>query len=295
MIVITLTKVPASLRGDLTKWCQEIQTGVYVGNVSAKIRDLLWKRIMDNIGNGEATIAYNTNTELGYTFRTTRRDQDVVDLDGITLIKQLNEVPGEIKHGFSNAAKYHQARLKTVKEGRTKNKSENKNFIALDLETTGLDPLSSEIIAVGAVKKVGNDEEIFSRYIKISGNIPHVISKLTGLNDEILQEQGEDLSDVLDDLLVFLSDDTIIGYNLKFDMQFLEGALEKTNKSPLKNRFIDLMPRVKKVELFLDNYRLETVLDKYGIENRSPHNALEDSKATLELAFKLIENGKLRI
>ena len=32
MIVITLSKVPASLRGDLTKWCQKVQTGVYVGN-----------------------------------------------------------------------------------------------------------------------------------------------------------------------------------------------------------------------------------------------------------------------
>ncbi len=45
MIVITLTKVPNSLRGDLTKWYQEIQTGVYVGNVTAKIRDELWNRI----------------------------------------------------------------------------------------------------------------------------------------------------------------------------------------------------------------------------------------------------------
>lgn len=42
MIVVTLTKVPQSLRGDLTKWYQEVQTGVYVGNVSARIRDLLW-------------------------------------------------------------------------------------------------------------------------------------------------------------------------------------------------------------------------------------------------------------
>ena len=40
MIVITLSKTPASLRGDLTKWCQEIQTGIYVGSVNAKVRDL---------------------------------------------------------------------------------------------------------------------------------------------------------------------------------------------------------------------------------------------------------------
>ena len=56
MIVITLTKVPQSLRGDLTKWYQEVQAGVYVGNVSARIRDLLWDRIIKNFGKGEATL-----------------------------------------------------------------------------------------------------------------------------------------------------------------------------------------------------------------------------------------------
>lgn len=45
MIVVTLSKVPPSLRGDLTKWYQEIQTGVYVGSVNARVRDLLWERI----------------------------------------------------------------------------------------------------------------------------------------------------------------------------------------------------------------------------------------------------------
>jgi CRISPR-associated endoribonuclease Cas2 subtype I-E len=54
MIVITLSKVPPSLRGVLTKWCQEVQTGVYVGRFSARIRDSLWERIQRDIGSGEA-------------------------------------------------------------------------------------------------------------------------------------------------------------------------------------------------------------------------------------------------
>lgn len=57
MIVITLSKTPASLRGDLTKWCQEIQTGIYVGSVNAKVRDLLWERVQKNIGQGEAVFS----------------------------------------------------------------------------------------------------------------------------------------------------------------------------------------------------------------------------------------------
>ena len=106
MIVITLSKTPASLRGDLTKWCQEIQTGIYVGSVNAKVRDLLWERVQKNIGQGEATLVYNTNNELGYTFRTTRLDRKIVDFDGIPLLKHVNVTPN-LKLGFSNAAKYH--------------------------------------------------------------------------------------------------------------------------------------------------------------------------------------------
>lgn len=91
MIVITLSKVPMSLRGDLTKWCQEVQTGVYVGNFSARIRDLLWERITKSIGNGEATLIYSTNNELGYTFRTTRKDKQVINFDGLPFIKHLKK------------------------------------------------------------------------------------------------------------------------------------------------------------------------------------------------------------
>ena len=48
MTVITLKKVPASLRGDLTKWMQEIATGVYVGNFSTRVRQYLWERICNS-------------------------------------------------------------------------------------------------------------------------------------------------------------------------------------------------------------------------------------------------------
>ena len=111
MIVITLTKVPKALRGDLTKWYQEIQTGVYVGNVSARVRDSLWSRIVKNIGQGQATMVYNANNEIGYQFKTTRRDHQVVDFDGIPLMMRLAADQPIGKYGYSNAAKFHKARV----------------------------------------------------------------------------------------------------------------------------------------------------------------------------------------
>ena len=54
MIVITLTDCPPALRGDLTKWLQEINTGVYVGHVSARVRDEIWKRVRESAKGGPA-------------------------------------------------------------------------------------------------------------------------------------------------------------------------------------------------------------------------------------------------
>lgn len=54
MLVITVKNCPPKLRGDLTKWLIEIDTGVFVGNLSARVRDSLWERVCANIKTGTA-------------------------------------------------------------------------------------------------------------------------------------------------------------------------------------------------------------------------------------------------
>lgn len=297
MIVITLTKVPKSLQGDLTKWYQEIQTGVYVGNVSARIRDLLWERIMKNIGRGEATMVYNTNNELGYSFRTTRQDRAVVDFEGIPLMMHLNVATGTVKHGFSDAAKFHRAKVMTRKAAnRQQHHDYSGPLVTLDLETTGLDPITDEIISIGATKQVGREPITqFYQLINTDHAMPDKITALTKITADMLAEQGIALSTGLKELKDFIGDADIIGYNLRFDEAFLSNGLRKTAQPALSNKLVDLMPIVKKSNKFLDNYRLETVLADYEIENSEPHQALADAKATLLLANKLIENGALKI
>lgn len=296
MIVITLTKVPKSLRGDLTKWYQEIQTGVYVGNVSARIRDLLWDRIMKNIGHGEATMVYNTNNELGYQFRTTRKDREVVDFDGIPLMRHLNVSSGAVDHGFSNAAKFHKAKIMMKKHGNKAVQSEKMSIIAIDLETTGLDPTQDEIISIGAVKQFGDNQiDHFYKLIQSERKIPKNIVELTHITPEILTSKGVSLSSGLQALREFLGDLPIVGYNSHFDELFLANSFRKIDQPDLSNQMLDLMPMVKTADKFLDNYRLQTVLSEYKIENKQPHNSLSDAEATFKLAAKLIENGVLKI
>ena len=56
-----MTDCPPRLRGDLSKWLCEINTGVYVGQLSSRVRDALWDRVCKNLQTGRATMVYTTN------------------------------------------------------------------------------------------------------------------------------------------------------------------------------------------------------------------------------------------
>lgn len=290
MIVITITKTPPALRGDLTRWCQEIQTGVYVGDVSARVRDKLWDRVLKNIGNGEATLVYNTNNEQGYAFRTTRMSRQVVDLDGMLFVKHVVNQETVI-HGFSNAAKYHKAR-KAERFRINKPVAKTAEFVAIDIETSGLNADNDKILSIGAVRQDGRE---YYCLVNQETDIPKQIVELTGLTSSMLEQEGIPLRDALQGLADFVEGMPIIGYNFRFDMAFLNRGCQQCGMQELTNQVKDLLPIVKRKEKFLDNYRLQTVLSNYGIENKRPHNAVSDARATKELAMKLIENCSLVI
>lgn len=86
MTVFVLTAVPPSLRGVLTRWLFEIAPGVFVGRVSARVRDLLWERIVEGIGRGRAIMVYSARTEQRLAFRVHGHDWEPVDFDGLSLM-----------------------------------------------------------------------------------------------------------------------------------------------------------------------------------------------------------------
>ena len=88
MVVITLGSCPARLRGDLTKWMMEIRTGVYVGEMNARVRDAIWKRICENVAQGSASMVYSDQNEQGFSIRVHNSEWEPVDFDGITLMRK---------------------------------------------------------------------------------------------------------------------------------------------------------------------------------------------------------------
>jgi CRISPR-associated protein Cas2 len=84
--VIVLTNCPAGLRGFLTRWLLEISPGVFLGSPSARVRDVLWDEVRTYSGQGRALLAYTTDNEQGFSFRTHDHAWRPTDHEGLTLL-----------------------------------------------------------------------------------------------------------------------------------------------------------------------------------------------------------------
>lgn len=91
-MIMVLEKVSVSLRGDLTRWLFEVKTGVYVGHVSAMVRDRLWEKCRTSRGMGGVLQAWSTNNEQKFAMRLEGyEDRRIVDLEGVLCIQETGE------------------------------------------------------------------------------------------------------------------------------------------------------------------------------------------------------------
>ena len=87
MLVVVTENVPPRLRGRLAVWLLEIRAGVYVGNVSRRIREMIWYQIEHLTGDGNVAMTWASNTESGYDFQTYGKNRRVpIEYDGLRLV-----------------------------------------------------------------------------------------------------------------------------------------------------------------------------------------------------------------
>ena len=86
MIVVVLSTCPPSLKGDLTRWLFEISTNVFVGRVTARVRDRLWDRIQETCDDGRVVMVFGTNNEQRFDFRLHNSEWEKIDLDGLNIM-----------------------------------------------------------------------------------------------------------------------------------------------------------------------------------------------------------------
>jgi CRISPR-associated protein Cas2 len=92
MLVIVVENVPPRLRGRLAIWLLEVRAGVYVGKVSRRVREMIWNTVALGLEDGNAVMAWATNTESGFDFVTLGANRRVpVEMEGLKLVSFLPE------------------------------------------------------------------------------------------------------------------------------------------------------------------------------------------------------------
>jgi CRISPR-associated protein Cas2 len=87
MLVVVTENVPPRLRGRLAVWLLEVRAGVYVGDTSRKVREMIWHQVTTLADEGNVVMAWSVNNESGFDFQTWGENRRMaVELDGLRLV-----------------------------------------------------------------------------------------------------------------------------------------------------------------------------------------------------------------
>ena len=283
MVVLVISNCSPQLRGTISRWMIEVDSGVYVGKLNQKVREALWNKVCKNIATGQASMIYSSNTEQGYSFLTHNTLRKPVDYDGLNLIKKYFRPPAE------------QSCISTLDNNTFFQSTSNeqlfpKQYVILDLETTGLDPVTDRIIEVGLLKiNSGIIIEEYQCFVKHNISIPRIITSLTGITNEMIINYGIPESELSKVFNSFIEDNTVVGYNIKFDLDFLENLMNRTHCSYKIFNSYDVLKKVRTKFKGLDKYSLSTVYSHLFEQNITPHRALNDCLMIKGILDKLNE------
>ena len=152
------------------------------------------------------------------------------------------------------------------------------DYTVVDLETSGLDPCRFDILEIGAIKyrshqPVGK----FQSFVRPTGKISQDASAVNHIYwDDV--SMAPELETVMARFLEFLQDDIIIGYNVRFDIAFLQTRSQRH----ISNCAFDVLKFTRRTFPSLERYRLDDMRKNLHISGGS-HRAIDDCDATAQV------------
>lgn len=289
MLVVTVTDCPAALKGDLTKWLLEINAGLYVGKVNARIREKIWARVKAGCKQGRAVMVYSAGNEQRLDFKVVGSAWEPIDFDGLKLMMRPNQArqktSPELKAGFSKAAQWRTAKRMTPAKS-----CFPESYAIVDLETTGLNENEDSIIEIGAIKIIGREvEATFEALVKTAQPISDKIADMTGISNKMLEELGLEPNLALSQLFEFIGFLPIVSHNVYFDYSFLRSACSRYGLPLLSNRSIDTLSLARRFIKGVKDYKLKTLAEFFEMDYTVTHRTLSDCRITGLLFEKLIK------
>lgn len=170
-------------------------------------------------------------------------------------------------------------------------------FCVVDLETTGGTAADGGITEIGAARyRGGVCLGTFQTFVNPGCGIPHQITILTGITTSMVAA-APPVDAVLPTLLEFIGDAVIVGHNVRYDLGYLNGALQRSGRAALANRSVDTLGLARRlVRDEVPNCKLSTLARSLHLRHQPCHRALDDVLATADLLHLLLERaGRLGV
>ena len=171
-------------------------------------------------------------------------------------------------------------------------------YVVVDLETTGLDPERDQIIEIGALEvTMGQSGRTFSTLLQPrtaleDQYVSPFITQLTGITNEMLAAAPQS-REALEAFARFLGGRVVVGYNVGFDMGFLQQQFQDQLYRPLANDWVDLLPMAQTLFPLWPHHRLNNLAAWYHVVNPEAHRALSDVETT-EACFQKLKQDVRR-
>lgn len=170
-----------------------------------------------------------------------------------------------------------------------------KDYVLFDLETTGISPMTDQVIEISAVKvKNGKVVEAFSSLVNPGRRIPPAASAVNGITDVMVKrERTFDL--VLKDFLDFAGDYVLVGHNIHaFDMKFIVRDAKKYLNREIENCYVDTLTMARQRLPQLKHHKLVDLAEYYGISSEGAHRALNDCRMNQAVFEKLAKEKNVK-
>jgi len=172
--------------------------------------------------------------------------------------------------------------LVTYKAVRTEDALAVSDYVALDVETTGLNPETDEIIEIAAIRSISGNLEAFTTFVFPKHRIPDRITELTGIKNSDVWRAPQ-IKEAAPKLLSFIGDLPVVAHNAPFDVKFIAAAFEQIG-ADINIRYIDTVPLARIAFPGMENYKLATLIRELELlDIDQEHRAGSDAEATLKL------------
>ncbi|MFH1826397.1 MAG: exonuclease domain-containing protein [bacterium] len=162
-------------------------------------------------------------------------------------------------------------------------------YVVLDIETTGLEPTKNEITELGAMKIKGQEIiEIFSTLIKPKEPISAEITRITGIDDEMVKDFPP-AKKILPKFFEFLGSAILVAHNTDFDIAFIKHHLKQEANIDLTNETICTVKLARYLLPSLVNHKLHTVGAHFNLPIVNRHRAMGDVEITFQVWLRFID------